>query len=282
MTRFVLGLIGLSFIAACSSSSSTSDRSIQGVAPAGATDIYAIDTQGRSAHADVVTGEFHVDLEAGAPVVLFFATADGQVAPLVFSNGHGGTQSVIPDFSGAVTLGQITIVDGALAKTDSTAPTAASEQNPLETVDSDGDGTADLSDEDDDGDGTADTEDADVDGDGTDDDDSDLDLDDDGRPDECDEDDDGDGEDDEHDADDDNDGVGDDEDENDHDGGGHHGSEEGDDSDEGEGHGGGDSDEGHEDDDSNDGEGHEGDEDADSDEGEESEDSDSEGTSGGL
>jgi hypothetical protein len=191
----------LSLLFALAGCGAQGGREIHGVAPEGVSDIYAMDTQGRTAHADATSGEFSVALEPGAPAVLFFQREDGVVAPLVFDDGHGGTQSVIPDFEGTVELGQVSIVDRTAARDGEGDVTAESEENPLDDVDSDDDGESDSEDEDDDDDGVEDESDDDDDGDGEDDDESDLDEDDDGDPDESDDDDDNDGVDDEEDED---------------------------------------------------------------------------------
>jgi hypothetical protein len=175
----------------------SSGRALEGKAPADVTDIYAIDSQGRTAHADTATGDFHVDLAPGASDVLFVALADGTIAPLVFdANADGARQSRIPDFTGTVQLGQLTLVDLSGQRNGEGTEEAESEENPLDAIDSDDDGEADFADGDDDDDGQEDGDDADSDGNGDDDDDEDLDSDDDGSPDEADSDDDNDGTDD--------------------------------------------------------------------------------------
>lgn len=195
---WVLGLMAAVMVG-CSGESA--DRALRGSAPDGATDIFAIDTAGRAAHADATSGEFTVALEPGAPVVLFVALADGTIAPLTFDNGLGGRQSRIPDFSGTVDLGQLTVVDLSGQRNGEGTVEAESEENPLDGIDSDDDGESDLEDTDDDDDGSDDDEDADDDGDGEDDDEQDLDADDDGSPDAADDDDDDDGIEDESDED---------------------------------------------------------------------------------
>ncbi len=199
-------LVLLSFLAmGCSGSQ---EKTLTGVAPQGATDIYAIDTQGRTAHADAATGDFKVTMEPGAPMVLFVAMADGSIAPLTFDSNSAGTrQSRIPDFTGTVALGQVSIVDLTAQRDGQGTVEAESESNPLDSVDSDEDGESDLSDADDDGDGEGDDVDADDDGNGQDDSAEDMDSDDDGSPDEADSDDDDDGTEDAEDADDDGDGT---------------------------------------------------------------------------
>lgn len=199
-------LVLLSFLAmGCSGSQ---EKTLTGVAPQGASDIYAIDTQGRTAHADAATGDFKVVMEPGAPMVLFVAMADGSIAPLTFDADASGTrQSRIPDFTGTVALGQVSIVDLTAQRDGEGTVEAESEENPLDAVDSDDDGESDHADADDDNDGEGDDADADDDGDGEDDDDQDLDADDDGSPDEADSDDDDDGTEDAEDSDDDGDGV---------------------------------------------------------------------------
>lgn len=202
-------LLFLSFLAVgCAGSQ---EKTLTGVAPQGASDIYAVDTQGRTAHADAATGDFKVVMEPGAPMVLFVAMADGSIAPLTFDADAAGTrQSRIPDFTGTVDLGQLTIVDLTTQRDGEGTVEADSEENPLDGIDSDDDGESDLDDADDDGDGEGDDDDSDDDGDGEDDDDQDLDSDDDGSPDEADSDDDDDGTEDAEDSDDDGDGVDDD------------------------------------------------------------------------
>jgi hypothetical protein len=180
------------------------EKTLTGTAPQGAADIYAIDTQGRTAHADATSGAFSVVMEPGAPMVLFVAMDDGSIAPLTFDADAAGTrQSRIPDFTGTIDLGQLSIVDLTTQRDGQGTVEAESEENPLDEIDSDDDGEADREDADDDGDGEEDGDDEDDDGDGEDDDEQDLDSDDDGSPDEADSDDDDDGVEDDEDSDDD-------------------------------------------------------------------------------
>jgi hypothetical protein len=187
-------IFGIGLVTALARCGASADRALSGTAPEGASDIYAIDSQGRTSHADSATGAFTVALEPGASVILYVALADGTVAPLVFdSNRSGGRQSVIPDFEGRIELGQLTIVDRSTQRDGEGSEEANSEDNPLEDVDSDDDGESDVDDDDDDNDGQGDADDDDADGDGHDDDEADQDCDDDGSPDEADSDDDDDG-----------------------------------------------------------------------------------------
>jgi len=186
MFRTIPWVLGLASLAACGSS----ERALEGTAPADAARVTVVDATGAQYVAEGA-GAFRVVLPADGHVALFVERTDGVVAPLVFDNG-AGTQSDIPVFAGTIDLGALTVVDPAALARGGAEPTAEAENNPLESVDSDDDGDSDLED-DDDNDGAHDDDDDDDDGDGEHDDDGDLDEDDDGAPDYSDDDDDGDG-----------------------------------------------------------------------------------------
>jgi hypothetical protein len=245
------GLSALTLSGACALSvpdpATPSARVLTGVAPEGADSVLVVDAKGQAFSGTLdVSRRFSVTIDSREPVTAFVVSTTGirvlRVAP---APGAPSTQSLLPSWEGQVSTAQMQTCD---CNADGADEDAQGEQNVLEQIDTDGDGTTDLADTDDDGDGTADAEDTDVDGSGADDSSEDLDSDDDGRPDSCDDDDDEDGvrdEDDEDEGDDqDDDGVDDDDDADDDNDGEHDREDDDDDND-----GVGDDEDGEEDDD---------------------------------
>ena len=86
------------------------------------------------------------------------------------SSADGGAlTSLVPAGESRVQLGTLEALDGDPSTVSDNTLGGGSAKNPLEQVDSDGDGVVDFNDDDDDDDGTADVSDDDVAGDGTDD-----------------------------------------------------------------------------------------------------------------
>ena len=137
-----------SFLMASGSASCTSDI------------VIATDTSGDTVSSEVTADcSFSLTLNTGKNYVISFALNDEFVATLFFDSGVSGiTTPTLPvdNDNGSIDLGSITI----------TGDTATCENNPLEEVDTDGDGTDDYTDEDDDEDGTYDIaeDDCDLDG----------------------------------------------------------------------------------------------------------------------
>ncbi len=214
--RSLTVVFALSLLAACGGPANVpadAGRNLRGVAPEGAT-VYAIDTSGRRSDGQMDGSRFDVALAPGSVAHLFVVDADGTHVLRFASGANGENVSAIPDFTGAIELGQLTVVNDGRRNPDPVT-FAESETNPLEGCDSDGDGQSDFEDSDDDDDGVEDDEDDDDAGTGVADADEDLDSDDDGQPDVCDDDDDDDGVPDDEDDDDgdaDDDGVDDDDD----------------------------------------------------------------------
>jgi hypothetical protein len=160
MFRAMPWVLGLASLVACGSS----ERALEGTAPADAARVTVIDAAGGRFVAEGA-GAFRIGLPADGHVALFVERTDGVVAPLVFENGVG-SQSDIPVFAGTIDLGALQIVDPAALARGGGDATAESENNPLDSVDSDDEGASDLEDEDDDNDGDDDDSDEDDDGDG--------------------------------------------------------------------------------------------------------------------
>lgn len=149
------------------------------------------------------TGQFSMNVKTGRKVMMVFSTkqANGvQKAKTVatFATGAGKKKTtqfnVTPPPKKAAAMGALAAAaDINLGTIDVGNTTAAPSINPLGQVDSDGDGTPDLTDNDDDNDGIADAQDTDSDGNGVIDTTEDMDTDNDGLPNTIDPDDDNDG-----------------------------------------------------------------------------------------
>lgn len=191
------------------------ERALSGVAPAGTERLLVIDAEGRAFDAAPdAAGAFRVLIDSTRPVSLFVVgNGATRVLRVAAAPGEVPSLTMLPEWNGEVSTAQLSTAD---ANEDGIDEEVIAEENPLDSCDSDEDGTSDFEDDDDDNDGESDEADSDDDGDGSDDDDNDLDSDDDDRPDLCDEDDDNDGVSDDEDEDEaedsDDDGIDDDED----------------------------------------------------------------------
>lgn len=150
---------------------SSADRSLTGELPAEATGVYAMDASGAKTQGTVDGSAFAIALAPGAVRVV--VDVDGVPYELRFPSTAGGAadHTNIPDFTGEVALGVLTLHSAGMRAATGGDDWAESEENPLAQVDSDDDGEDDLADEDDDDDGVDDVDDEDDDGDGEDDDD---------------------------------------------------------------------------------------------------------------
>ena len=224
MSKFLMGAVLALAMTGCApgqgqiqdnSDPEAAGRVLVGTLPEGVSAVFTLDTDGAATFGEIDGSGFSITVSGDQPVAVFVHSGD-LLLPLQFERSAGGAlTNMIPDFSGTIDLGAVSLVTAAAFR-DANEDYAESENNPMDEVDSDGDGESDYDDADDDDDGVDDDDDADDDGDGEDDDDQDLDSDDDGNPDLSDEDDDDDGiedDEDEDEADDeDGDGIDDDED----------------------------------------------------------------------
>jgi len=223
MKSLALFPLSLAFIACGGGEPDPTNRVLEGQAPDGTTKVYVIDSNG-SFYAEPIAESntsftFAISIAVG-PAAHVFVESDFGVQLVRFESALGQSyQSAIPNFLGIIDLGVLSPISDKLPMSTHQSSDLEPENNPLESIDSDDDGSSDYEDDDDDNDGIDDDDDSDSDGNGTEDDDEDLDSDNDGQPDEVDDDDDNDGindEDDDDDGDSDGDGV-DDEDDNDDD-----------------------------------------------------------------
>jgi hypothetical protein len=180
-------------------------RALRGTAPIGSDLILVIDSSGAAFRAIPASdGLFKVSISSNRPVSVFVVDDDvARVLRVPSAPGALPDLTTLPEWRGVIALGQLQLSAGQSLQADN---------NPLDQIDTDGDGSSDLDDDDDDNDGVIDDDDPDSDGSGVDDDAEDLDNDDDGAADLVDDDDDSDddsdddGVDDDIDQDDDNDG----------------------------------------------------------------------------
>ena len=190
MRQIIISCLPLLLSAACG----LGPRAVDGTAEKGTAAVIAVDSAGKTftTRPDGNLG-FHLTVDTTRPIFIFAVKGNGEMQAVKFASKLGGapTARKIPNYGGTVHMGALSTCD--CNGDGSTNGEAASSDNPLDQVDTDGDGQPDLADADDDGDGINDESDGDSDGNNVDDSAENDDSDGDGTPDQQDGHDDGEG-----------------------------------------------------------------------------------------